>query len=120
MAADAAADAAIGAHNMPPTRPTRRARRRRHKAPKRPMPHAHANRDLHLVAASTMIHDTHDAGLPDELPTPSSETDAHQTDTDTDANADANAPQDEPLHRRRIRSFVTRAGRVSTGQRRAM
>jgi tRNA (guanine-N7-)-methyltransferase len=65
-----------------------------------------------------MIHDTHDAGLPDELPTPSSDTDAHQA--ETEANADANAPQDETLHRRRIRSFVTRAGRVSTGQRRAM
>ncbi|MBV8626978.1 MAG: tRNA (guanosine(46)-N7)-methyltransferase TrmB [Paraburkholderia sp.] len=29
-------------------------------------------------------------------------------------------PSPEALHRRRIRSFVTRAGRVSTGQRRAM
>ena len=64
------------------------------------------------VAASTMTHDPNDAGLPDELPTPSGETDALPA-------GDA-APHDDGLHRRRIRSFVTRAGRVSTGQRRAM
>jgi len=65
-----------------------------------------------LVAASTMIHDPNDAGLPDDLPPPSSETGAQP--------AQAAVQQDEALHRRRIRSFVTRAGRVSTGQRRAM
>lgn len=65
-----------------------------------------------LVAASTMIHDPNDAGLPDDLPPPASE-------AGTPA-AQAAAQQDEALHRRRIRSFVTRAGRVSTGQRRAM
>jgi len=65
-----------------------------------------------LVAASTMIHDPNDAGLPDDLPPPASEAGAPA--------AQAAAQQDEALHRRRIRSFVTRAGRVSTGQRRAM
>ena len=62
----------------------------------------------------TMIHDPNEAGLPrdpselpsDKLPEP----------TET-ANA---AASDNALHLRRIRSFVTRAGRVSTGQRRAM
>ncbi|MFM0316082.1 tRNA (guanosine(46)-N7)-methyltransferase TrmB [Paraburkholderia nemoris] len=65
-----------------------------------------------------MIHDPNDAGLPDELPPPSTEAEAEGQPTDADATADT--PQDEALHRRRIRSFVTRAGRVSTGQRRAM
>lgn len=69
---------------------------------------------LTLVAASTMIHDPNDAGLPDDLPTPSSATDTPP------AIDDGAAPQGEALHLRRIRSFVTRAGRVSTGQRRAM
>ena len=59
-----------------------------------------------------MIHDPNDAGLPDELPTPSSDTEHRPAGDD--------APQEEALHRRRIRSFVTRAGRVSTGQRRAI
>jgi tRNA (guanine-N7-)-methyltransferase len=62
----------------------------------------------------TMIHDPNEAGLPrdpsglasNDLPEPT------QT-------ADAAAP-DNALRLRRIRSFVTRAGRVSTGQRRAM
>ncbi|CAH2896313.1 MAG: tRNA (guanine(46)-N(7))-methyltransferase (EC [uncultured Paraburkholderia sp.] len=67
-----------------------------------------------LVAASTMIHDPNNAGLPDDLPTSSNETD------DVAAAADDSAPHGEALHLRRIRSFVTRAGRVSTGQRRAM
>ncbi|WEY38080.1 MULTISPECIES: tRNA (guanosine(46)-N7)-methyltransferase TrmB [Paraburkholderia] len=61
-----------------------------------------------------MIHDQNDAELPGTTP---------------DANLSAEAPQPDPsaddatddvLHRRRIRSFVTRAGRVSTGQRRAL
>ncbi|MFM0098323.1 tRNA (guanosine(46)-N7)-methyltransferase TrmB [Paraburkholderia nemoris] len=63
-----------------------------------------------------MIHDPNDAGLPDELPPPSTEAEGQPADAD----ATADTPQDEALHRRRIRSFVTRAGRVSTGQRRAM
>lgn len=36
------------------------------------------------------------------------------------ASPDEAADEVNPLHRRRIRSFVTRAGRVSTGQRRAL
>jgi tRNA (guanine-N7-)-methyltransferase len=52
-----------------------------------------------------MIHDPNEAGLPDADP---------PTD-DNDGNDDS-----QPLHLRRIRSFVTRAGRVSTGQRRAL
>ena len=66
------------------------------------------------LAFIKMIHDPNEAGLPrdpselpgDKLPEP------------TEA-ADSAAP-DNALHLRRIRSFVTRAGRVSTGQRRAM
>ncbi|RDU96076.1 tRNA (guanosine(46)-N7)-methyltransferase TrmB [Trinickia dinghuensis] len=50
-----------------------------------------------------MIHDPNDTGLPPDAP---------------DNNGDATP--DAPLFPRRIRSFVTRAGRVSTGQRRAM
>jgi len=61
-----------------------------------------------------MIHDPNNAGSPDDLPTSSNETD------DVAAAADDSAPHGEALHLRRIRSFVTRAGRVSTGQRRAM
>jgi tRNA (guanine-N7-)-methyltransferase len=63
-----------------------------------------------------MIHDPNDAGLPDQLPPPSSAIEVQPVDTETDTGA----PSEEALHRRRIRSFVTRAGRVSTGQRRAM
>lgn len=67
---------------------------------------------LTLVAAPTMIHDPNDAGLPDDLPPNSGETEDEPIEDD--------APAEAALHRRRIRSFVTRAGRVSTGQRRAM
>src|SRR5271163_3240469 len=66
-----------------------------------------------------MIHDPNQAGQPGELPQ-----------TADDANLEPSAPQaesgneandaKEALRLRRIRSFVTRAGRVSTGQRRAM
>ena len=59
----------------------------------------------------TMIHDPNEAGLPRD-PSQISSDELAQT-------AGANAPE-EALHLRRIRSFVTRAGRVSTGQRRAM
>jgi tRNA (guanine-N7-)-methyltransferase len=44
----------------------------------------------------------------------------HDPDSAPDANADSNDDTSPELHRRRIRSFVTRAGRVSTGQRRAL
>lgn len=58
-------------------------------------------------SAPMMHDDPNEAGLPphdDALP---------------DETADG-ADEVNPLHRRRIRSFVTRAGRVSTGQRRAL
>jgi tRNA (guanine-N7-)-methyltransferase len=51
-----------------------------------------------------MIHDPNDTGLPPDAPGDAAEP----------ASADA------PRYPRRIRSFVTRAGRVSTGQRRAL
>ncbi|HHL4077492.1 tRNA (guanosine(46)-N7)-methyltransferase TrmB [Burkholderia sola] len=58
-----------------------------------------------------MMHDDpNEAGLPphdDAIP-------------DEADQAGAGADEVNPLHRRRIRSFVTRAGRVSTGQRRAL
>jgi tRNA (guanine-N7-)-methyltransferase len=81
----------------------------------------HANRHAPtLVAASTMIHDPNDAGLPDDLPPTSTKPEGQPADTSTNTTGDNDTPQEEGLHRRRIRSFVTRAGRVSTGQRRAM
>ncbi|WP_186114341.1 tRNA (guanosine(46)-N7)-methyltransferase TrmB [Burkholderia gladioli] len=58
-----------------------------------------------------MIHDPNDTGLPQEgMP------------DDDGSHAASATPSDDvnPLHLRRIRSFVTRAGRVSTGQRRAL
>jgi tRNA (guanine-N7-)-methyltransferase len=60
-----------------------------------------------------MIHDPNDA-VPSDCPPPDASGEPHDA---------ADAPEgasDNVLHRRRIRSFVTRAGRVSTGQRRAM
>jgi tRNA (guanine-N7-)-methyltransferase len=57
-----------------------------------------------------MVHDPNEAGLPREFSEPSEP-------------ASDNAVHDatpNALHLRRIRSFVTRAGRVSPGQRRAM
>jgi tRNA (guanine-N7-)-methyltransferase len=87
----------------------------------------------------TMIHDPNEAGLPHDSSSPSagssagsSANDSRASETARDATAaspqDANAAHDEQqqaasseaLHLRRIRSFVTRAGRVSTGQRRAL
>jgi len=53
-----------------------------------------------------MIHDPNDTGLPPDAP--------GSADDATPSTADA------PSFPRRIRSFVTRAGRVSTGQRRAL
>jgi tRNA (guanine-N7-)-methyltransferase len=69
-----------------------------------------------------MIHDPNDSGLPDELPTPfQAAADQSASDTDTGSADDTpDAPPEDTLHHRRIRSFVTRAGRVSTGQRRAL
>jgi tRNA (guanine-N7-)-methyltransferase len=52
-----------------------------------------------------MTHDPNEAGLPRESGSRA---------------ADVNTPADNPPHLRRIRSFVTRAGRVSTGQQRAI
>jgi len=52
-----------------------------------------------------MIHDPNDPASHDSVPPADDETPA---------------ASDNVLHRRRIRSFVTRAGRVSTGQRRAL
>ena len=52
-----------------------------------------------------MIHDPNDPASHASLPS---------------ADDDTPAGPDDVLHRRRIRSFVTRAGRVSTGQRRAL
>ncbi|WJF90905.1 tRNA (guanosine(46)-N7)-methyltransferase TrmB [Paraburkholderia bonniea] len=57
-----------------------------------------------------MIHDPNEPGLPETFST-------GPGDTTPDEATDSTS---EPLHLRRIRSFVTRAGRVSTGQRRAM
>ncbi|MEK6423775.1 MAG: tRNA (guanosine(46)-N7)-methyltransferase TrmB [Burkholderia gladioli] len=54
-----------------------------------------------------MIHTPDDTGLP-------------QDGAPDDATPDTPSDDVNPLHLRRIRSFVTRAGRVSTGQRRAL
>lgn len=60
-----------------------------------------------------MIHDPNEPGLPPDTP--------NNADSATNANdTSASPPNEAPLFPRRIRSFVTRAGRVSTGQRRAM
>jgi len=85
-----------------------------------------------------MIHDPNEAGLPHDSSSPSASaaaspsehesrvnetaqgaTNAAQS-TDTADDEQQQAASSEPLHLRRIRSFVTRAGRVSTGQRRAL
>lgn len=60
-----------------------------------------------------MNHDPNDAARPDCTPS-----DAQDAASDTNAQSEASAG--DALHHRRIRSFVTRAGRVSTGQRRAL
>ncbi|WP_207000249.1 tRNA (guanosine(46)-N7)-methyltransferase TrmB [Trinickia mobilis] len=59
-----------------------------------------------------MIHDPNEDGMP-------SEPGATAGDADASTPTASDAPRN-PLHLRRIRSFVTRAGRVSTAQRRAM
>ncbi len=69
-----------------------------------------------------MIHDPNQAGQPGELSQTADDANlvpsAPQAE-DGDAANESNDPK-EALRLRRIRSFVTRAGRVSTGQRRAM
>lgn len=60
-----------------------------------------------------MIHDPNDTGLPHHDPSADDAAPDHHA--EDGASGAAN-----PLHHRRIRSFVTRAGRVSTGQRRAL
>jgi tRNA (guanine-N7-)-methyltransferase len=82
-----------------------------------------------------MIHDPNETGLPHDSSSPSTGPSANDSRlVRKTAQGTANAPQSgdarsdeqqqpassEALHLRRIRSFVTRAGRVSTGQRRAL
>jgi tRNA (guanine-N7-)-methyltransferase len=83
-----------------------------------------------------MIHDPNEAGLPHDPSAPStrpSGSDANDSHANEAGRGTAGAPagahatadeqhaaSSEALHMRRIRSFVTRAGRVSTGQRRAL
>src|SRR5262249_46648302 len=82
----------------------------------------------HTPHSPTMIHDPNEAGLPLDASQESanngsasgaspSAADAPQPATE-DSNLATTSP--ETLHLRRIRSFVTRAGRVSPGQRRAI
>jgi tRNA (guanine-N7-)-methyltransferase len=69
-----------------------------------------------------MIHDPNEAGTPRDSSAPPDD-DAQSASSQPDATADETVSADDsehPLRKRRIRSFVTRAGRVSTGQRRAM
>lgn len=65
-----------------------------------------------------MIHDPNEAGLPSDASELSGDALPESNET-AGIDADATTPENA-LHLRRIRSFVTRAGRVSTGQRRAM
>jgi tRNA (guanine-N7-)-methyltransferase len=85
-----------------------------------------------------MIHDPNETGLPHDSSSSSASPSADPSSNDsrvgetaqdaTQASHSAGAANDEQqqaaspdaLHMRRIRSFVTRAGRVSTGQRRAL
>ncbi|MDQ7975931.1 tRNA (guanosine(46)-N7)-methyltransferase TrmB [Paraburkholderia sp. SARCC-3016] len=83
-----------------------------------------------------MIHDPNEAGLPHDPSAPSARPSGNDANDSrfneagqgtagapAGANAAANerhAASSEAVHMRRIRSFVTRAGRVSTGQRRAL
>ena len=64
-----------------------------------------------------MIHDPNEPGLPPDAP--GNTGDANESNENENDLAPSSADE-TPLFRRRIRSFVTRAGRVSTGQRRAM
>jgi tRNA (guanine-N7-)-methyltransferase len=69
-----------------------------------------------------MIHDPNQAGQPGELPQTADDANLEPSSPQAENGNEANESNDakEALHLRRIRSFVTRAGRVSTGQRRAM
>jgi tRNA (guanine-N7-)-methyltransferase len=73
-----------------------------------------------------MIHDPNEAGLPRAPSAPSDDATRESPPFVEDegererTDPAASAPSPDALHLRRIRSFVTRAGRVSTGQRRAM
>ncbi|WP_233850962.1 tRNA (guanosine(46)-N7)-methyltransferase TrmB [Paraburkholderia sp. HD33-4] len=67
-----------------------------------------------------MIHDPIDSGLPDDSPTPTSAADQPTGNEPDNVDGTADATPADTLYHRRIRSFVTRAGRVSTGQRRAL
>ncbi|MFP3248766.1 MAG: tRNA (guanosine(46)-N7)-methyltransferase TrmB, partial [Paraburkholderia sp.] len=74
-----------------------------------------------------MIHDPNQAGQPDALPQTADDANHEPSITREDLSEDVSAGEateandsKEALRLRRIRSFVTRAGRVSTGQRRAM
>ena len=64
-----------------------------------------------------MIHDPNEPGLPPDAPCNTG--DANES-NENENDLTASSADETPLFRRRIRSFVTRAGRVSTGQRRAM
>lgn len=86
-----------------------------------PPPHRHtafAPSDALTRSDRNMIHDPNEPGLPDD-DAASHESEAGNEAESENAAADA-ASIDESLRLRRIRSFVTRAGRVSTGQRRAL
>ncbi|NLP62253.1 tRNA (guanosine(46)-N7)-methyltransferase TrmB [Paraburkholderia sacchari] len=69
-----------------------------------------------------MNHDPNDAARTDCTPSAATDNPAANPSQETAAPSAeaAQANTDEALHHRRIRSFVTRAGRVSTGQRRAL
>jgi tRNA (guanine-N7-)-methyltransferase len=69
-----------------------------------------------------MIHDPNQAGQPGELPQTADDANLEPSAPQAEGGDAANESNDpkEALRLRRIRSFVTRAGRVSTGQRRAM
>ncbi|CAM2179632.1 tRNA m(7)G46 methyltransferase [Paraburkholderia sacchari] len=69
-----------------------------------------------------MNHDPNDAARTDCTPSATTDNPAANPSQETAAPSAeaAQASTDEGLHHRRIRSFVTRAGRVSTGQRRAL
>jgi tRNA (guanine-N7-)-methyltransferase len=67
-----------------------------------------------------MTHDPNEAGQPSGTPRPAADT-ATPAGTAAATHSDQTAPSAEQTpYLRRIRSFVTRAGRVSTGQRRAL
>lgn len=65
-----------------------------------------------------MIHDPNEPGLPPDAP--SNADNANEANEANENGITPSSSDEAPVFRRRIRSFVTRAGRVSTGQRRAM